>query len=397
MNNRSATGTMERWAYVFWLGCAGLTAVSLPAARVCLVLSLLLLIADAVRNRRRPWIPVVTWMAMAFACVAVVSTFVGVHPEIGVPKLRKLIWFVAIPVSARLVHTPVRLRQTLTAVAVGAGVLSLERCVLVPWAAWGDVRSGAFARFFDALVHRGSMTDGQSLMLGILASMGLIWTCGRRIRCSYGWWALLGFQCLALVLNFKRGSWICTLVVALLLLAMRCRRRYVVMVLAAVCVMACLPWTQARLAGLKDEFHAGGGRMTMWTEITPALIVQHPWLGVGYRSLTNDMMREIAPNVERDRDHVHSNPLQVLVETGVVGFVFYAVWMLWALGEAAWFARLARNDSGGEGVSALIVSGMLAALLLNGLVEYNFADGELVLAYGLLMGCAAAGRVRQKE
>ena len=137
--------------------------------------------------------------------------------------------------------------------------------------------------------------------------------------------------------------------------------------------------------------------MTMWFEITPALIREHPW-GIGYRSLTNEMMRDIAPYVEADRDHLHSNIAQVLVATGGLGFVLYMLWMLAAL-HAGWtYFRAARDAvDPPDAISALAVLCMLVGLLLNGVVEYNLGDGELVLAYGLLMGTCIAGQQRYRK
>jgi hypothetical protein len=38
----------------------------------------------------------------------------------------------------------------------------------------------------------------------------------------------------------------------------------------------------------------------------------------------------------------------------------------------------------------------LFALMCNGLVEFNFADAEIVVIYAMLMGCIAAGLDRKE-
>jgi O-antigen ligase len=104
------------------------------------------------------------------------------------------------------------------------------------------------------------------------------------------------------------------------------------------------------------------------------------------------MMKEIAPHVESQRDHLHSNPVQILVATGCVGLALYLAWMAAAVSDGVRFCRAAAREGGTDQMVAAALLLMLAALLLNGIVEYNFGDGELVLFYGFLMGALAAGR-----
>jgi hypothetical protein len=67
-----------------------------------------------------------------------------------------------------------------------------------------------------------------------------------------------------------------------------------------------------------------------------------------------------------------------------VGLAVYLVWM--AVGFYRGLrARLRAQDFTGRTLS-LTLTLMLLGLVLNGLVEYNFGDAELVLVYGLLFG-----------
>ena len=129
----------------------------------------------------------------------------------------------------------------------------------------------------------------------------------------------------------------------------------------------------------------------MWTDVAPTLIRQHPW-GVGYRSLTNEMMHDINWHIEKNRDHLHSNIFQILVATGWLGLCLYLAWMGWSVGDAVVFVRGAGQGRDAGNAIALLLA--LTGLLANGLVEYNFGDAELVLVYGFLMGGSAAARLR---
>jgi hypothetical protein len=107
-------------------------------------------------------------------------------------------------------------------------------------------------------------------------------------------------------------------------------------------------------------------------------------------------MREIAPEVERDRDHLHSNPVQVLVATGWLGLAVYLAWMTHAVVSSIRFTRLSRDGPPAERSAALILLLSLLGLLANGLVEYNLGDGEILIVYGFLLGCTSAGLARRR-
>ena len=109
------------------------------------------------------------------------------------------------------------------------------------------------------------------------------------------------------------------------------------------------------------------------------------------RNTKNKMMKKIDRAVEGNRNHLHSNILQIPVETGLIGFAVYLAWMVLALRDAIRFMRRTRAGPLVEATPAVALLLALVALLANGLVEYNFSDAEIVLIYGLVMGAAAAG------
>jgi len=200
---------------------------------------------------------------------------------------------------------------------------------------------------------------------------------------------VLGACLVALVLSFKRGSWICAVLCGGLLATRGMSIRGFLLLLLAGTVVLCLPPVLDRILALQGEFQEGnGGRFLMWRDIAPVIIRDHPW-GIGWRGLTNEWMRQIAPAVELNQTHLHSNILQVIVETGWAGFAVYAAWMMKALLDALGLRSAA--GSAGEAKLALGLFFALLALMLNGIVEYNFADAEIVLLYAFLMGLTAAG------
>jgi len=370
--------------------------VSLPAARSCLAASLLGLIVACLRTRRRPEIPATFWLAVAFAAAASLATIFGVDPARGFAKLDKLVWFAGIGVAANAVATRAMARRVLVAFALGSLVKAVQLSATRPFAAARTIAEGVTDDWSFALAHGVSMTDGQRLMLGLLAVVGLlIWDCRKRGSGRSLWWWPTVAIAMGLLMTFKRGSWFCAALAVVVIATLSTKRRYVAIPLFIIALTLSLPLVQARLADLSSDLAwDSGGRTTMWFTIAPELIEQHP-MGVGYRSLTNEMMHEIAPNVEPKRNHLHSNIAQTLVATGWLGLTLYLVWMTRALIDAFRYRRraLAMGDDE-ESLYALVFSMMLVGLLLNGLIEYNLGDAEIVLAYGLVLGACSAGARR---
>jgi len=395
--NGDDTARFRDPAFVVLLGAVFTMPFSFPVSRVLLAIATSAVLVRGIRESRLPTVPAVAWCAAFFVALTCVVTLNGVHPALGVPKLRKLLWFVAIPVAAAVVTSRRRLWDVLTAWALGGAVLAVYVLVHNPLEAHAAWRAGSFATFGAALIDAGSMTNGQRLVLALVAALAVA-VRRRGGRRRDGWAAVAVMLVVAaLVLNLKRGSWLSACAVVGLLVVVRTGWKGAVLAVGVVLLALSLPFVRIRLAALRTEFEdPHGGRMTMWTQVAPALVRRYPW-GVGFRSLTNDMMREIAPDVEPGRDHLHGNIPQVLVATGWCGLGAYVLWMLCALRDAWRFLRGTAGRDPPEHLAALALALMLVALLLNGLVEYNLADAELVLGYGFLMGSLAAGARRHGD
>ena len=108
------------WLSTFFAG------FSLPAGRLFMALSLVCVLVHLARERKRPEFPPVAWFGLAFLLLTCVVTVLGVNPELGVPKLRKLLWFIGLPLAANLVVTNARLTSLLGAYAGGTGVLAVR-------------------------------------------------------------------------------------------------------------------------------------------------------------------------------------------------------------------------------------------------------------------------------
>jgi len=353
-------------------------------AGFCLLMFGVALFKGQVRLR---WAPVLGLCA-AFVGVAVLTS--GFGPLGSLVRLwgrtGKLCWFALLPAALALAGGLERSRPLLVAFVAGTVVTGLKVCVRNPVQAWLN-RS---PDFLTALIDKGSMKDGQLLMLGmviVLTVIGAAIRSGRRVPVWL--WLTLTLQAAGLMVNFKRGSWFCAFALGGLIVLMHLRWRAWLILAAAVAALLLLPPVQTRLGQLRREFNPeGGGRLTMWFKVAPRLIHEHPF-GIGYGTLTPRIMRSADRHVEPNRNHLHSNVAQILVETGWLGFALYAAWTLASFrNHFRWLAR-ARGESQTAQSVAFAFLLLFAGLLLNGLVEYNFGDTQLMMLYAIVMGIAA--------
>jgi len=243
-----------------------------------------------------------------------------------------------------------------------------------------------------ALYDAGSMTDPQFYMAAICVIAAIhgkraLALCPPFDRFSFFLLALMS-SISGLILHFKRGVWISTALSIGLLLCIKRRWRTI----AALCVCALLlylvPQVRQRVAQLPQEFsEQQGGRWVLWTKVGPELISENPW-GIGWHATRNEDFLNYAEYVQPKLDHLHNNVLQITLELGFLGGAVWTGWMLWTL----WFMwqayRKCAVESSKYASLALGVTAAFVALLLNGMVENNFDDSEIMLLFCMLMGIA---------
>jgi O-antigen ligase len=381
------------WARRLLLAAVAVVTFSVALGQLFLVAACVPLAVWLARARPRPALPPVVAAALLFIAIAWLTLACNTaRPDVA--RVTKLLWFVALPAAAWLLRDACAVRHLLWAFALGCGALAVKTLCVVPVGAWKLLREAPdYAQdFLHALTLQGSMPDGQMLMLGLVATLGLL-LIRRAARQPTGWVAaLLLLQVAAFVLNLKRGSWIVAILLLVIFVLMKLTWKHTLLIGLAVAGALCLPPVRARLTTLERDFDpAVGGRATMWLRVAPALIRAHPW-GLGYRQLTNEKMRAVAPNVEADRDHLHNNALTVLVETGWAGLMAYTLWMGWALWDATLRLRRARAESEAAAIAALVLLLMFVGLLLNGVVEYNFGTSRLMIVLGVILGAGLPPR-----
>lgn len=374
----------EGWSFGCLVATMATITFSIALGQIMAGLCFLFFVTALVKGQTRWRMPLSAWVGLGFVVVAGAGSWLagGVGGLWG--RTGKLLWFALLPVTCSLVTSPRRAMQLVWGFLGGGAALAIKDLVVFPLRAARQ----PVPDFLTSLIDKGSMTDGQMLMLAVVAGVATVLVFMRNGRRVPGWlWGVLVLQVLGLMVNFKRGSWFCAVLLVGLLIVSHLRWRAWLALAVVLAGMVALPPVWHRLEGLRQEFRRPDGRLAMWTQVTPALVREHPG-GIGYGRLTNEAMRRVWPRIEPKRNHLHANWAQVLVETGWAGLGLYLVWMVWGMINAARGVVVARGGAAMERVLAPVVLLMLAGLFLNGLVEYNFGDTELMFVYAILLGMA---------
>ena len=175
----------------------------------------------------------------------------------------------------------------------------------------------------------------------------------------------------ALLYNLKRGPWLgvsCALVVFLFLHARKILIPTIGVILLT--VLFSEPIQQRILASL-DHFFIPGGRSEIWS-IGWDLALRFP-LGIGFDN--SSVLNSFSTTVPQELKHFHSNPLNILVETGWAGIALYLYWVYRCL--VAGFGQK-QKDPRLLSLTTALACGFLS-WQISGLVEYNFGDSEVLL------------------
>lgn len=340
----------------------------------------------------------------AFAAWSLVAALASERPFESVYASKSLLNLASLFVIASALpdaRTARRFASWLFVALVGAAALAVVQVAACPAAeatasastlAGQFLRKCARARGFYSIY----MTLGGVLAMTVTAALPRL----ARVPAEV-WWLgpawIVGVA--ALGLTQVRGAWIGFAAGATAAVAGMGRRGFVAAAALVVLVPALvfgLPGVGARFRTIGDAADDTTRDRLAMLEAGRRLGIENPLTGVGPGQLKHAYARVAPPEaMRRSTSHLHNTPLQVVVERGVVGLVFW-LWIFVAfLVRGVAILRKLPSDAAGD---RALVLGSLAAIvtfLVAGLFEYNFGDAEVLLVAMALMALPfALGRAR---
>lgn len=334
------------------------------------------------RANTSTWIFLGGWMLLIL-----VSLTYAVHPEMGVRKLSRFLLFPLVGAVYAVCFDPedrrANVEQICKALVLGVSMLGVYDLIFFPVKIHGGM----------AFQDVGNMTSPQFYLVGLVLWLGLISL--DRERAGRLWWICLPLLLGGLLLHQKRGVWLaCVVTVGLWTLWSRRWKTLATFVLLG-CLALTLPHVRHRLGELREVIQpTHGGRMVLWTQVAPRILPAYPW-GMGYNGSKYEDFHAVLPagvSMEAGLRHLHNNFLQIRLELGWQGIAWWTLWMGWVIYKA--FVRRAGADS----ILRSAVAFAFLGLFLNGLVEYNFGDSEVLKVYLVLFGLIdACGSLAKAE
>jgi putative inorganic carbon (hco3(-)) transporter len=259
---------------------------------------------------------------------------------------------------------------------------------------WGGQRTiGDYSRLTGTFVH----PDPYGIYLALVITVGMTVLLART---SWDRWLVapaLLVLIAALVGSYTRTAWVIVGIAILVLGAVRFRRLLLLAPLLVAAVILVVPSTTTRFNDLStprtNPYGTGNSfnsRVTQWRDALPKA-ERRPLTGLGLTAIVDESQYS---------QHVHSDYVRTLVETGVFGFISY-VWLLLAtlIGCVKAIRATTRRESTWP-LAAAGLAGLAAAtcyLVASGdsnLITQSAVSGT---AWAIFACAHAAGRIAREE
>lgn len=192
----------------------------------------------------------------------------------------------------------------------------------------------------------------------------------------------------ALIVNLKRGPW-AGAIVGFSLFALRYSRRLVIpLVIAVAIVLAVAKPVRERLLESSQDFFIAGGRSAIW-QVGLELAERFP-LGIGFKN--SKFLHSYSAEIPEELTHFHNNFINILVESGVMSLILFALWIA-AVVRHAFTARVSPVLK----PTATAIGCALVSWQVAGLVEYNFGDSEVLFVVWVILGALAGMEVENSK
>ena len=364
---------------VYWSLCGyALTfSVSVGAANIFLVLSVLIAIVRTIKKRPYFSIPIEYGRAIlvflgTLLCLTIFS------PDFVVAIKR--VWeFTDRIIPFLLIVACIKERQQIIRVVALMFIsISITDVVAIWQGLHGNFRAAGFGGHI--IDFAGSLV--QLIPILVIAIMDKNFKQKRK----YLWMVLL-ISSIALLFNGTRGVWLALAVVIPISAFMyygtiKKSLLYIVIVAAVVgIIVQSVPALQARVASIPDPSHASNKeRVLIWNSAWK-MFKDHPITGVGLNQYTHKYQTEYISPVARERTltHAHNNFLQMLAENGIIGFLAFC----FMFGSFLFYSVkdwLKYHDT-----STLMFFTITSAILLQGLTDFNFGLTKMMQLYFCLM------------
>ncbi|MFN0277990.1 MAG: O-antigen ligase family protein [Pyrinomonadaceae bacterium] len=262
----------------------------------------------------------------------------------------------------------------------------IEGLGILQWSRGRDFRAAGFYGHYVTFAEALQLIA--SLALGLLIAFSGSLLSRNRILLAIA----LGAYVLALFLTITRASWLSFLISASVMVMLGASRRTIL-----ICAALAIPVIIAGLFFLQQKRQVGffdnkddstSWRLTVWREGVNLLTTnpRHLAVGIGMDSIKNHYREwRLFDDGRLPVGHMHSTPLQIALERGILTLIAWIAWMFIYLRMLWRKLRFDDLDWPERGI-LLGAFGGTVGFLTSGLVHYNWGDSEVAMIFYLIMG-----------
>ena len=337
-------------------------------------------IVKLARTRRMTPLPSFYLPLLVYAGLTLVSAALSVDPAASFRDSRQLLLWLMVPVVAEFVRGD-RARSVVDVIIALGAVSALYGIVQVTILGWGGLSN----RPDGPLTHY--MTYSGVLMLVTCAAVA------RLLFDRREWlWPAVAVPALvsALGLTLARNAWAGVFVAVTTLLGMR-RLRLVLLAPAIAALLFVIAPSDIRtraysIVDMNDPTNRDRRAMII---VGQGMVRDHPLFGVGPEMVQREYTKYRPWTfVNPVNPHLHNVPLQIAAERGLLAL---GAWLWFVIAALIEHIRVFR--SGAHRTVAATGIAAIVAMVIAGMLEYNFGDSEfLMLFLGLITLPFAAAR-----
>jgi O-antigen ligase len=372
--------TLDTVGFLLVAVCLGIVQLTIAYSQIVFGLAAIVWLVVSFQERRRPDLPPFFLPLTIYAALTLVSAAMSSDPAASLWDSRQLLLWLMVPTVARFARGD-RARTVIDVIIALGAAGAVYGIVQVTALGWG----GLAKRPDGSLSHY--MTYSGVLMLVTCAAVA------RLLFDRREWiWPAVAVPALivALALTLSRNAWAGVFVAVGLLLALKNWKLIVLAPLVAGVGYVVAPASiKARVHSIVDSNDPTNRDRRTMMQVGSGMVRDHPLFGVGPEMVERRYVEyRPADFVNPTNPHLHNVPMQIAAERGLPAL---AAW-LWFVG-VVFRDHIREFRRGRHPAVAATGLAVMVAMLVAGLLEYNFGDSEfLMLFLGLITLPFAASR-----
>jgi O-antigen ligase len=378
LNERS---TLEKTIWILILLFIFSISFSIAASQIFLsALALCYLYRKLTRDRQFPWFSLML-PALAFSYFSLLSVAFSIHPSQSLVNAKNLSLFIILPILYDALRDLNDVRIVYRILII-AGVISASYGLFQFFNAWDNDLSNIRIKGF---MGHWMTFSGLLMILNVLLFSHLLFSPQKPLW----FYPAFGIISVALILSLTRNVWLGSLAAFTVLIAMR-KVRWIIaipVVVFIVVIASQLLFPVIVINRMHNIFNpnetSSRDRIQMlrsgWK-----IIKDYPLTGVG-----GDMIQYVYPRYRepdspfRNNQHLHNNLVQLAAENGIPALIAWLWLIMKVISDLISWKRNVMNPEERFMIHGTI--GVVVALLVAGMFEYNYGDSEIKMLFLVLI------------